>query len=58
MDDIINAASQSSFIPPREKEAAIGIVPYIHKGDAIPNALAAIMPKIPNLFPCKERKAR
>ena len=39
-------------------EAAIGMVPYIHNGDAIPNALAATMPKIPNRFPCKERKAR
>ena len=44
---IINAANQSSFIPLFEKEAAIGIVPYIHKGEAMPSAEAIGMPKIP-----------
>lgn len=36
----------------------MGIVPYIHKGEAIPNALAAMIPPIPNGFPFKERKAQ
>ena len=44
MELIINAASQSSrrvpsnVIPLFEKDAAIGIVPYIQRGEAIPNA--------------------
>ena len=58
MELIINAANQLSFIPLLEKEAAMGIVPYIHKGEAIPKALAAAIPKTPNLFPWRARKAR
>lgn len=38
---IIKAASRSSRIPFGEKEAAIGMVPYIHSGEAMPSALAA-----------------
>lgn len=47
---IMKAASQSSFIPLPEKEAAIGIVPYIHRGEAIPRILAGITPNAPNLL--------
>lgn len=56
MELIINAASQSSFIPLLEKDAAIGIVPYIHKGEAIPRTLAATIPKTPNFFSPSARK--
>ena len=58
MELIIKAASQLSRIPLLEMEAAMGIVPYIHKGEAIPNALAAAIPKTPSRFPFKARKAR
>ena len=44
---IINAASQSSRIPCRQKEAAMGMVPYIQRGDAVPRRLAGITPQIP-----------
>ena len=47
MELIINAPSHSSFMPPLEKEAAMGTVPYIQRGDAIPRALAAAIPAIP-----------
>ena len=52
---IINAASQSSSIPLSEKDAARGIVPYIHRGEAMPKALAAKTPKTPSRLPCNER---
>ena len=52
MELIIKAASQSSRIPLREKEAAMGMVPYIHRGEAIPRTLAATMPSTPTFrFP-------
>ena len=57
MDDIINAASQLSSMPPRENDEAIGMVPYMHRGDAIPSALAAAMPRIPIRFPRRARNA-
>ena len=58
MELIIKAASQLSRIPLLEKEAAMGIVPYMHKGEAIPRALDAAIPQTPSFFPCRERKAR
>ena len=47
MDAIMNAASQSSRIPCFLKEAAIGIVPYMHSGEAIPKRQAGMMPSSP-----------
>lgn len=55
-EDIINAASQSSRIPLLEKDAAMGMVPYIQRGEAIPRADAATMPSTPNFLSPKERK--
>ena len=43
-------ASQSWRIPCLEKEAAIGIVPYMHRGDAIPKMLAGITPNTPHFL--------
>ena len=54
IEDIINAASQLSRIPLLEKDAAIGIVPYIHNGDAIPRILAAGMPRTPIFLPWRD----
>ena len=66
MELTIKAASQSSrqalsavqepsaVMPLWEKDAAIGMVPYIHNGDAIPNALAMT---IPSRFSPIERNA-
>ena len=42
---------QSCLIPLLANDAAIGIVPYIHSGEAIPNKFAGITPNIPILFP-------
>ena len=42
---IIKAASQSSRIPLLDTEAASGIVPYMHSGDAIPRILAGTSPR-------------
>ena len=47
MEHIINEASHSSRIPLLEKEAARGIVPYIHNGEAIPRRLAGTIPISP-----------
>ena len=47
MEHIIKEASQSSRIPLLEKEAASGMVPYMHRGEAIPSRLAGIMPASP-----------
>ena len=58
MELIIKAASQLSRIPLLEMEAAMGIVPYIHRGEAIPNALAVTIPQTPSRFPFRARKAR
>ena len=46
---IIKAARKSSFNPLREKAAQMGIVPYIHKGEAIPRALAKTSPTRPGI---------
>ena len=35
-------------IPFSEKDAAMGMVPYIHSGEAMPNALAAAIPETPS----------
>ena len=40
---IMKAASQSCRMPFSEKDAAIGIVPYMHNGDRIPRMLAGII---------------
>ena len=53
----MNAASQSSLMPLLEKEAAMGIVPYMHRGEAIPRTPAAAMPKRPFPFFCREESA-
>ena len=52
MELIIKEASHSSLIPPLENEAAMGIVPYIQRGDATPSIDANIIPMIllPSLF--------
>ena len=47
MDAIINEASQSSLIPFSENDAAIGMVPYIQRGDAMPKIHAGITPNSP-----------
>jgi len=44
MELIMKAARKSSLIPFCEKDAQIGIVPYMHRGDAMPRRLAAIQP--------------
>ena len=56
MDAIIKAASQSSRIPCFRKDAAIGIVPYMQSGEAIPRMQAGMMPNKPHflsLMPAK-----
>lgn len=53
----MNAASQSSLMPLLEKEAAMGIVPYMHSGEAIPRTPAAAMPKRPFPFFCRDERA-
>lgn len=54
MEDIMKAASQSWRIPCRAKAAAMGMVPYIHKGDAMPSRLAGITPSAPGRSRDKE----
>ena len=44
----MKAASQSSRTPLLENEAAMGMVPYIHRGEAIPNTREMQIPKKPN----------
>ena len=58
IDDIIKAASQSSSMPFFAKEAAMGMVPYMHKGEAMPISDAGIRPNAPSFFPCMEAKSR
>ena len=58
MELIMNAASQSSAIPPWEKEAARGMVPYIQRGEAMPRALAGITPSAPSFFLWMEPNSR
>ena len=53
MELIIKAASRSSFIPSLEKEAASGMVPYMHSGEAMPRTLAGISPSAPSRFVCR-----
>ena len=53
---IINAAIQSSSMPFSAKEAAMGIVPYMHKGEAIPNSEAGITPRTPSFLSRSEIK--
>ena len=56
MEAIIKAASQSSLIPCLRNDAAIGIVPYIQSGEAIPRIQAGMMPNKPHflsLMPAK-----
>ena len=55
MEHIIKDASHSSRIPLREKEAARGMVPYMHSGDAIPSRLAGTMPHSPIRLSLMER---
>lgn len=50
MELIIKAASQSSRTPLREKDAAMGMVPYIHRGEAIPNRQERNTPTTPSFF--------
>ena len=50
MELIIKAASQSSRTPLREKEAAMGIVPYMHSGEAMPKSWIRRFPKSPVFF--------
>ena len=47
MEHIINDASHSSRIPLLEKEAVSGIVPYMHRGEAMPSRLAGTIPNSP-----------
>ena len=49
MLDIMNAARVSSFTPCSENDAAMGIVPYMHSGEATPSRLAGITPSQPIL---------
>ena len=48
--DIINAASQSCRIPCFENDAAMGIVPYIQSGEAMPSKLAGTTPHSPHFL--------
>ena len=43
-------------MPLSENEAATGIVPYIHNGEAIPKIHAGIIPNIRKLFLLSEAK--
>ena len=54
MEHIVKAASHSSRIPLREKEAAREMVPYMHSGEAIPSTLAGTTPSRPiRLWPMR-----
>ena len=53
----MNDASQSSRIPFSLNDAAIGIVPYMHRGDAMPKIHAGIIPKMLIFFPDIEAKS-
>ena len=48
-EDIMNAARWSSLTPFSEKEAAMGRVPYMHNGEAMPSRLAGTTPSQPHL---------
>lgn len=47
IDAVMKAASQSSRIPFTAKDAAMGMVPYIQSGEAIPSRHAGTRPKSP-----------
>ena len=49
IEAIMKAASQSCRMPCLEKEAAMGIVPYMHSGEAIPSRQAGTTPRSPHL---------
>ena len=52
MDPIIKAASQSSRMPCFRNDAAMGIVPYMHSGEAMPSRQAGTMPSSPHFLLC------
>jgi hypothetical protein len=52
MELIIKAASQSSFIPFSDKDAEIGIVPNMQRGDIMPMTLAGTIPATPSFLFC------
>jgi hypothetical protein len=54
IEDIMNAASQSSRIPFSAKEETIGMVPYMQRGEAIPNKLAGMIPNTPSCLSCRD----
>ena len=54
---VMKAASQSSRMPCAENDAATGIVPYMHSGEAIPNRQAGTMPSRPSFCPRSRLKA-
>ena len=56
IEAIMKAASQSWRIPCREKDAAMGMVPYMHSGEAMPSRQAGTIPKTPHFFPCIRQK--
>lgn len=47
MELIMKAASSSSRTPPREKPAAMGMVPYMHSGEHMPSSAAGTMASVP-----------
>ncbi len=53
----MNDANQSSRIPFSLNEAAMGIVPYMHSGEAMPKTHAGIIPKMLNLLLLMEAKS-
>ena len=53
----MKAASQSSRMPCFRKDAAMGIVPYMQSGEAIPRRQAGMMPRSPSFFPCIPAKS-
>ena len=53
----MNDANQSSRIPFSRNDAAIGIVPYMHRGDAIPSKHAGTIPNRLKRFVLMEAKS-
>lgn len=49
-------ASQSSLIPFSENDAAMGIVPYMQSGEAMPRIHAGTIPKRLNFFSLNDEK--
>ena len=54
----MNAASQSSRMPFAAKDAAMGMVPYMQSGDAMPRRHAGTMPRSPIRPPDRLPKRR